>query len=106
MFICTLNDYSQEDRTATLTFENDEGKVYVRDINIPKNEDGTIDEDYFQTIIEGQKQGVLNKFKVGLIQFVDKVKEEEEVTPIDSELEEESESQEEALDIAEDSSYT
>jgi hypothetical protein len=40
-------------------------------INIPHLEDGSIDEDYFNEILEGQLRGVENKAAIGVISFVD-----------------------------------
>jgi hypothetical protein len=67
----TVAEYTEEDRTVEVTFENSEGLVHKRTINIPHNEDGTIDEEYFQEILEGQLRGVENKLKVGVVTFVE-----------------------------------
>lgn len=67
----TLAEYTAEDKTVEITFEDSDGLVHKRIINIPHNEDGTIDEEYFQEIIEGQLRGVENKLKVGVITFTD-----------------------------------
>lgn len=67
----TVAEYAVEDKTVEVTFENSEGFVHKRVVNIPHNEDGTIDEDYFQEILEGQLRGVENKLKVGAVTFID-----------------------------------
>lgn len=67
----TIADYTSEDTSVEVTYENAEGFVHKRTINIPHNEDGSINEDYFQEILEGQLRGVNNKIVVGVIQFVD-----------------------------------
>ena len=67
----TLAEYTAEDRTVQVTFENSEGLVHKRTINIPHNEDGSIDEEYFQQILEGQLRGVENKLRVGVVTFAE-----------------------------------
>lgn len=67
----TVAEYTVEDKTVEVTFENSEGLVHKRVVNIPHNEDGTIDEDYFQEILEGQLRGVENKLKVSAVTFID-----------------------------------
>ena len=67
----TIAEYTSEDTSVEVTYENAEGLIHKRTINIPHLEDGTIDEDYFQEILEGQLRGVNNKIVVGAIQFVD-----------------------------------
>ena len=67
----TVAEYAEQDRTVEVTFENSEGLVHKRTVNIPHNEDGTIDEEYFQEILEGQLRGVENKLKVGVVTFVE-----------------------------------
>lgn len=69
----TVAEYTAEDRTVEVTFENSEGLVHKRTINIPHNEDGTIDEEYFQEILEGQLRGVENKLRVGAVTFIEPI---------------------------------
>jgi len=40
-------------------------------VNIPHLEDGSVDADYLQEILEGQLRGVENKAAIGVISFVD-----------------------------------
>ena len=65
----TVAEYQQDDKTVEVTYINEENFEYKRTINIPHNEDGTIDEEYFEEILEGQLSGVVNKFKIGVIEF-------------------------------------
>jgi hypothetical protein len=58
-----------------VTFENEKGEIFTKSVNIPKNQDGSIDEDYFKDILEGQLRGVENKVKVGAISFIQPGKE-------------------------------
>jgi hypothetical protein len=67
----TVAEYTTEDRTVEVTFENSDGLIHKRTINIPHNEDGTIDEEYFQEILEGQLRGVENKLRVGVVTFIE-----------------------------------
>jgi hypothetical protein len=67
----TVAEYATEDASVEVTYENSEGFVHKRTINIPHLEDGSIDEDYFQEILEGQLRGVNSKIRVGAISFTD-----------------------------------
>lgn len=67
----TVSEYTTEDKTVEVTYVNAEGFIHKRNINIPHLEDGSIDEEYFQEILEGQLLGVENKVKVGAISFTD-----------------------------------
>jgi len=71
-----VSEYTAEDKTVEVTYENSAGLVHKRNINIPHLEDGSIDENYFQEILEGQLRGVENKAKMGVIQFIDPIVEE------------------------------
>ncbi len=59
------------DTTVAVTYTNDDGFTHERSINIPRLEDGSVDEEYYQEILEGQLRGVENKLKVGVISFTD-----------------------------------
>jgi hypothetical protein len=66
-----VDDFESSDNQVKITFVNEEGFVHERKINIPHLEDGSVDEDYFQEIIEGQLRGVENKQRIGVIEFID-----------------------------------
>jgi hypothetical protein len=55
---------------VTVVFKNENGEIFTKSVNIPRNEDGSIDDDYFNDILEGQLRGVENKAKIGAITFV------------------------------------
>jgi hypothetical protein len=67
----TVADYLESDKHVEVTYFNDEGFVHKRQINIPHLPDGSIDQAYFQEILEGQLRGVNNKLVVDAITFVD-----------------------------------
>jgi len=67
----TVASFKPEDNNVEVTYENSEGFVHKRHVNIPKLEDGSIDEDYFNEILEGQLRGVENKIKIGVASFAD-----------------------------------
>jgi len=71
----TVAEYTTEDTSVEVTYENSEELIHKRHINIPHNEDGTINEEYFQEILEGQLRGVNNKVVVGAVQFIDPTEE-------------------------------
>lgn len=67
----TVASYVEEDTTVEVTYTNDDGFIHTRRINIPHLEDGSIDEDYFNKILEDQLRGVENKVAIGVIHFSD-----------------------------------
>lgn len=67
----TVADYLESDSSVEVTFTNADGHTHKRQINIPHLEDGSVDEDYLQEILEGQLRGVENKIKVGAVSFTD-----------------------------------
>lgn len=67
----TVAEYTTEDTSVEVTYENSEGFIHKRNINIPHLEDGSIDEEYLNEILEGQLRGVNNKITVGAISFTD-----------------------------------
>lgn len=71
MITYTVAEYQKGDRTVEVTFTNDDGFIHKRSVNIPYNSDGSIDENYFQEILEGQLRGVENKIKLGVVTFMD-----------------------------------
>lgn len=65
-------EYQEEDRQAEVTYtRSSDGYTYKRSVNIPRNSDGTVDEEYFEQILEGQLNGVTNKARIGAIEFKD-----------------------------------
>tara|TARA_R100001460_G_scaffold73101_1_gene113987 strand:- start:129 stop:380 length:252 start_codon:yes stop_codon:yes gene_type:complete len=59
------------DTTVKVTYTNDAGFTHERTINVPRLENGSVDEEYYQEILEGQLRGVENKIKLGVITFTD-----------------------------------
>jgi len=66
-----VDEFESTDKNVKITFVNDEGFIHERNINIPHFEDGSVDETYFQEIIQGQLRGVENKQRIGIIEFTD-----------------------------------
>lgn len=73
----TVAEYAEDDSSVQVTFVNDEGFEHKRQVNIPHNPDGTVDEGYFAEILEGQLRGVENKLRVGVVTFIDPSTQEE-----------------------------
>jgi hypothetical protein len=67
----TVGEYTASDSSIQVVYTDDNGFEHRRHVNIPKNPDGTIDEEYFAEILEGQLRGVENKLRVGAVSFVD-----------------------------------
>jgi hypothetical protein len=70
--IYEVSDYEPSDKSVNVTFirESDE-YIYTRNVNIPHNLDGTVEEEYFQEVLARQLLGVIHKYKIGLIEFRD-----------------------------------
>jgi hypothetical protein len=66
-----VSSYQETDTTVKVEYINHEGFVHSRTINIPHLENGSIDHDYFNEVLEGQLRGVENKEFLGVITFVD-----------------------------------
>ena len=81
----TVADYTAEDSSVEVTYTNDAGLVHKRTVNIPKNGEGGINEEYFSEILEGQLRGVENKVLVGAVTFKDPNEEESAPEPTPSE---------------------
>lgn len=65
-------EYQEEDRQVEVTYtRSSDDYVYKRSVNIPHNSDGTIDEQYFEEVLQGQLNGVMNKLRMGVIEFRD-----------------------------------
>jgi hypothetical protein len=60
-----------EDTAVKVTYTNEAGFTHERQINVPRLDDGSVDEEYYQEILEGQLRGVENKIKVNAVTFVD-----------------------------------
>jgi len=65
------SEIASEDNTVEVIYINDSGFTYTRNINVPRLENGSVDEEYYQEILEGQLRGVENKIVVGAISFTD-----------------------------------
>ena len=59
------------DTTVEVTYTNADSHEHKRTLNIPYLENGEIDTEYWQEILEGQLKGVENKSSLGVISFVD-----------------------------------
>ena len=66
------------DTTVEVTYTNSDSHEHKRTLNIPYLENGEIDTEYWQEILEGQLRGVQNKSTLGVISFVDPNAESEE----------------------------
>ena len=66
------------DTTVEVTYTNADSHEHKRTLNIPYLENGEIDTEYWQDILEGQLRGVENKSSLGVISFVDPNAESEE----------------------------
>lgn len=54
---------------VNVKFVNEKSEIYIKLVNIPRDEEGLILQDQFNEILEGQLRGVENKLKIGSIKF-------------------------------------
>jgi hypothetical protein len=66
-----VDEFDSSDRQVKVTYTNDEGLIYEKYVNIPHNEDGSVNEEYFQEILEGQLRGVQHKNSLSVITFIE-----------------------------------
>jgi len=67
----TTAQISDGDNTVQVIYTNDAGFTHSRSVNVPRLENGSVNEEYYQEILEGQLRGVENKSSLGVITFVD-----------------------------------
>ena len=65
----TMADPEEGQSQVEVTYTDTDGRSYKRSVNIPRFEDGTINEEYFDEILASQLAGVYNKRKVGVAVF-------------------------------------
>lgn len=67
----SVAEYQESDKTVEVIYYDENEFEHKRTVNIPHLEDGSIDEQYFQEILEGQLRGVQKKATMGMITFTD-----------------------------------
>lgn len=63
---------SVNDNVATVEFENPEGLVYVRTINIPMSLNGDTTDPVFLELVEAHKRATIYKAEMGILKFRDR----------------------------------
>lgn len=66
-----VSKFTASDKSVEVTYTNELGHQHKRFVNIPRNSDGSVDQPYFQEILEGQLRGVERKLQVGAISFTE-----------------------------------
>ena len=84
-----VGDFTDDDKSVEVIYTDEAGLTHNRSVNLPRNEDGTLDQEYFDEILEGQLRGVLNKLRVRAIEFMDPNAEEEDEASTEPETTEE-----------------
>ena len=64
-----VSKYQPSDDSVEVTYMDEKNFEYKRHVSIPHLEDGSVDEDYFKEILEGQLRGVENKLNLNVIEF-------------------------------------
>lgn len=68
----TYTVLSQENGIATVEFQNPEGQIYVRGINIPPAANGDVTSPAFLESIEAHKRAIEYKVEIGVVVFRDR----------------------------------
>jgi hypothetical protein len=71
MITYEVSDFTDKDNTVEVVYSNENGQVHKRALNIPRNSDGSLIEELWEEILEGQLRGVERKAEVNAISFVD-----------------------------------
>ena len=66
-----VSEIGAEDKTFQITYTNEQNFTHERTVYVPRLENGSVDEEYYQEILEGQFLGVKNKVRIGAIEFTD-----------------------------------
>lgn len=74
----TVGDFTDSDSKVEVTYTDEQGFEHKRTINLPRLEDGSLDQEYYDRILESQLRNVINKLKLGVISFKDPSATEEE----------------------------
>lgn len=64
-------EYESDASSVEVTYTDDQGYIYKRTVNIPRKDDGEIDQVHFDLILDQQLLGVNNKKAVGVAVFKD-----------------------------------
>lgn len=71
MITYQVADFTDTDNTVEVIYKNENNQEHKRTLNIPRNSDGTLNDEYWNEILEGQLRGVERKYEVGAISFID-----------------------------------
>jgi len=66
-----VGEIEDDSTEVRVSYRNQEGFIHERSVNIPRKADGSIDQEYFDEILEGQLRGVNAKLKLGVANFAD-----------------------------------
>ena len=65
----SYSELQEGQKSVTVRFVNDEGLEVSKVVNIPYNSDGSLNESYFQEILDGQLRSVEYKVSIGSLEF-------------------------------------
>jgi hypothetical protein len=66
-----IDDFNSSDNRVQVTFTNEHGNIHQRYINIPYDENGEVNQQEFEKIIQQQIKGCEYKESLGVIKFID-----------------------------------
>lgn len=65
----TVPELSEGQKIATVKFTDENGLEFTKTVNVPYLSDGSLNESYWNEILEGQLRGINNKLSLGVIEF-------------------------------------
>lgn len=66
-----VSDIGDEVNQVNVVYTTESGSIFKRKINVPRKEDGSVDEDLYNESLESHLKSVKYKIKVGAIRFID-----------------------------------
>ncbi len=76
----SVSEFTSEDDYTTVTYTNSQGFIYTREVKIPRDTEGKLNEDLSTEILQGQLAGVESKIQLGVAVFKDPNAEVDSVT--------------------------
>lgn len=64
-----IPELTEGQKTASVKFVDENGLEFTKIVNVPYSSDGSLDESYWNEILEGQLRNINNKLSLGMIEF-------------------------------------
>lgn len=66
-----VSPFTDEEQQAEVVYTDDAGLIYKRFVNIPRLDDGSVDQGYFEDILQSHLLSINIKTQVGVVVFKD-----------------------------------